>query len=55
MERRALIALALSFLVFVVFIYYGDRFHRPLHPTPSTQTPEAPRPAPAPRCLFSMP
>jgi YidC/Oxa1 family membrane protein insertase len=48
MERRALIALALSFLVFVVFIYYGDRFQRPLSPAPSTQTPEAPPPAPAP-------
>jgi YidC/Oxa1 family membrane protein insertase len=48
MERRALIALALSFLVFVVFIYYGDRMRRPLTPTPSTQAPEAPTPAPAP-------
>jgi YidC/Oxa1 family membrane protein insertase len=48
MERRALIALALSFLVFIVFIYYGDRMQRPLRPAPSTQTPEAPLPAPAP-------
>jgi YidC/Oxa1 family membrane protein insertase len=48
MEKRALIALALSFLVFVVFIYYGDRMQRPLRPAPSTPTPEAPPPAPAP-------
>jgi YidC/Oxa1 family membrane protein insertase len=48
MERRALIALALSFLVFVVFIYYGDKMKRPLRPAPSTQTSEAPPQAPAP-------
>jgi len=49
MERRALIALALSFLVFLVFIYYGDRLQRPFGPVPSTPTPQAPAPpAPAP-------
>jgi YidC/Oxa1 family membrane protein insertase len=48
MEKRALIALALSFLVFVVFIYYGDMMQRPRGPVPSTPTPEAPAPAPTP-------
>lgn len=51
MERRALIALALSLVVFVVFIYFGDKLKRPVAPAPQTQTapqPAAPAPAPAP-------
>jgi YidC/Oxa1 family membrane protein insertase len=47
MERRALIALALSFAVFMAFIYYGEKTKRPAAPTPATQT-AAPAPAPAP-------
>jgi YidC/Oxa1 family membrane protein insertase len=52
MERRALIALALSFAVFMAFIYYGEKTKRPPAPAPATQTspaaPAAPAPAPAP-------
>jgi YidC/Oxa1 family membrane protein insertase len=51
MERRALIALALSFAVFMAFIYYGEKTKRPQTPAPATQTtpktPEAPAPPPA--------
>jgi len=60
MERRALIALALSFLVFMAFIYFGDKMKHPVAPAPATQTtaaqpaprapaPPAPPPAAAPR------
>jgi len=51
MERRALIALALSFAVFMAFIYYGDKTKSPTAPSPATQTatalPAAPAPSPA--------
>jgi YidC/Oxa1 family membrane protein insertase len=51
MERRALIALALSFAVFMAFIYYGEKTKRPAASAPATQTtpaaPAAPAPAPA--------
>ena len=48
MERRALIALALSFVVFMAFIYYGEKTKPPTAPSPATQTPAAPLTAPAP-------
>jgi len=48
MERRALIALALSFVVFMAFIYYGEKTKRPTAPSPATQTTAAPLTAPAP-------
>ncbi|MGO8763182.1 MAG: membrane protein insertase YidC [Desulfobaccales bacterium] len=52
MERRALIALALSFAVFMAFIYYGEKNKSPKAPAPATQTspasPAASVPAPAP-------
>ena len=38
MERRALIALALSFAVFMAFMYYGEKTKRPTAPAPATQT-----------------
>jgi YidC/Oxa1 family membrane protein insertase len=49
MENRALIALALSFLVFMVFILWGEhRMKHPVAPPPATKT-TAPQPtAPAP-------
>ena len=59
MERRALIALALSFVVFMAFIYYGEKTKRPTAPSPATQTtaapPEAPAPAPSPAAARSHP
>jgi YidC/Oxa1 family membrane protein insertase len=52
MERRALIALALSFLVFVIFIYWGGMTKPPVSPpaSKSTTAPSAPaaKPTPAP-------
>ena len=50
MENRALIALALSFVVFLVFILYGEKMHHPVAPPPATQTtaPQPAAPAPAP-------
>jgi YidC/Oxa1 family membrane protein insertase len=52
MERRALIALALSFAVFMAFIYYGEKTRTQKAPAPVKQTapvaPAAPAPAPAP-------
>jgi YidC/Oxa1 family membrane protein insertase len=56
MEKRALIALALSFLVFVVFIYIGNKMKSPEASAPATppaatqpQTPaKVPTPAKAP-------
>jgi YidC/Oxa1 family membrane protein insertase len=60
MENRALIALALSFLIFVVFMVMGEKLKRPAQapspPPPAATRPEAPapaapavaRPAPAP-------
>jgi YidC/Oxa1 family membrane protein insertase len=47
MERRALIALALSFVVFMVFIFFGEKMKRPVPSSPQTQTAPAP-PAPPP-------
>ncbi len=58
MERRALIALALSFVVFMAFIYYGEKTKRPVAPGPTTQTatqPAAPAPAPAPSPVAARP
>ncbi len=49
MERRALIALALSFVVFMAFIYYGEKTKRPAAPSPATQTTAGPSPRPRPR------
>ncbi len=50
MENRALIALALSFVVFLVFILYGEKMHHPVAPPPATQAtaPQPAAPAPAP-------
>ncbi|MCK9376993.1 MAG: membrane protein insertase YidC [Syntrophobacterales bacterium] len=52
MEKRALIALGLSFLVFIAFIFYGEKFKRPAEPQPAAQTapaaPAAPAPTPGP-------
>jgi len=48
MEKRALIALALSFLVFLGFIYFGQTFQKRLAPEAPAPTPAAPAvPAPA--------
>ncbi len=60
MERRALIALGLSFVVFVVFIYFGEHMKRPLAPAPQTQTATksqtpASAPAPAPKAAQPAP
>jgi YidC/Oxa1 family membrane protein insertase len=49
MEKRALIALALSFVVFMAFIFFGEKMKSPVPPAPQTQTeakPAAPAPAP---------
>jgi len=50
MEKRALLALALSFLVFISFIYFGDKLKKPTVPEPpaakTAAKPEAPPPAP---------
>jgi YidC/Oxa1 family membrane protein insertase len=51
MEKRALIALALSFVVFMAFIYFGEKLKTPAPSSPQTQTaakPAAPAPAPPP-------
>jgi YidC/Oxa1 family membrane protein insertase len=62
MERRALIALALSFVVFLAFIYFGQTFQKrqapegpaaspvaqPATPAPVASAPAAPKPRPAP-------
>ncbi len=56
MERRALIALALSFVVFMGFMYYGEKTRGPIAPAccqpntapaPTAVPPPAPAPAPA--------
>ncbi len=49
MERRALIALALSFVVFMAFMYFGEKTETPVAPAPATQTAAAPRPRLRPR------
>jgi YidC/Oxa1 family membrane protein insertase len=47
MERRALIALALSFVVFMAFIFFGEKMKRPVPPqTQTAAQPAAPAPAP---------
>ena len=43
MERRALIALALSFVVFMAFMYYGEMTKRPAAPSAVSQKAPAPR------------
>ena len=48
MERRALIALALSFAVFMAFMYYGEKTKRPAAPSAVSQKAPAPPAAPAP-------
>jgi YidC/Oxa1 family membrane protein insertase len=48
MEKRALIALGLSLIVFMAFIYFGEKLKRPVAPSPATQTTAAPAPSPAP-------
>jgi YidC/Oxa1 family membrane protein insertase len=58
MERRALIALALSFVVFMAFIFFGEKMKRPVPPSPQTQTaaqPTAPAPAPSPPPVAARP
>ena len=55
MERRALIALAFSFVVFMAFMYYGEKTKGPTAPSPATQTaappPVASAPTPAPAAV----
>jgi YidC/Oxa1 family membrane protein insertase len=50
MEKRALLALALSFLVFISFLYFGDKLKKPAVPEPpaakTAAKPEASPPAP---------
>lgn len=52
MENRALIALALSFAVFIAFMFFGQKMQPPVAPeTPAPQAevkPATPAPAPAP-------
>lgn len=48
MEKRALIALSLSFAVFMAFMYYGEMTKTPQAPAPATQTTAAPQEAAAP-------
>ena len=48
MERRALIALALSFVVFMAFMYYGEMTKRPAAPPAVSQKAPAPEKAPSP-------
>jgi YidC/Oxa1 family membrane protein insertase len=58
MEKRALIALALSFVVFMAFIYFGEKLKTPAPSSPQTQTaakPAAPAPAPPPVAARSAP
>jgi YidC/Oxa1 family membrane protein insertase len=49
MEKRALIALGLSLVVFIMFIYLGDKLKRPVAPAPATQTTATPAPTPTPK------
>jgi YidC/Oxa1 family membrane protein insertase len=59
MERRALIALSLSFAVFMAFMYYGEMTKTPQAPAPATQTAAAPpgaaAPTPAPAAVRPTP
>lgn len=48
MERRALIALALSFVVFMAFMYYGEKTKSPTAPSAFSQKAATPPVAPAP-------
>jgi YidC/Oxa1 family membrane protein insertase len=47
MEKRALIALALSFVVFMAFMYYGEMTKRPGAPSEVSQKAPAPQAVPA--------
>jgi YidC/Oxa1 family membrane protein insertase len=53
MERRALIALALSFAVFMGFMYYGEKTKGPIAPPAVSQ--KAPAPTAAPAAVHSTP
>ena len=59
MERRALIALSLSFAVFMAFMYYGEMTKTPQAPAPATQTvggaPGGRGPDPAPAAVRPTP
>ncbi len=55
MEKRALIALGLSFLVFIAFIFYGEKFKHPAEPQPTAQTAPAAPSAPAPVPVAAQP
>jgi YidC/Oxa1 family membrane protein insertase len=63
MENRALVALALSFVIFIAFMYFGQKMHQPTAPgTPAPQAevkpatpPPAPTPAPAPQARPAPP
>ena len=48
MERRALIALALSFVVFMGFMYYGEKTKAPVAPPAVSQKAPAPTAGPGP-------
>lgn len=51
MEKRAMLALALSFVVFIAFIFFGEKFKRPAPQAPappSAAQPETTAPKPAP-------
>jgi YidC/Oxa1 family membrane protein insertase len=59
MERRALIALSLSFAVFMAYMYYGEMTKPSTAPSPATQTtaasPEAAAPKPPPAAVRPTP
>jgi YidC/Oxa1 family membrane protein insertase len=55
MEKRALIALALSFVVFMAFIYFGEKLKSPAPLSPQTQTVPAKPEAPAPSPVAALP
>jgi YidC/Oxa1 family membrane protein insertase len=63
MENRALIALALSFVIFIAFMYFGQKVHQPTVPgTPAHQAevkpatpPPVTTPAPAPKARAALP
>ena len=49
MERRALIALALSFVVFMAFMYYGEKTKSPTAPAACQPKPPQRHRRPRPR------
>jgi YidC/Oxa1 family membrane protein insertase len=61
MERRALIALALSFLVFLIFMYVGEKTRKVPAPEPppgkvaKPEAPPAPQPEPTPPAAEALP